>query len=239
MGPAPAGGQHLGGRPAERLRARTTAPTRSRRASRPTARGPLLAEQPLLSRSFERARRRPAAAESHRQAAARRRSSGPPARPHRTSDRALPRFTEEHDGPAPDRRGAAADHPRVRRRRPSSWPTRSTTTCSRCRRTGDGCSAATRWSTSRTRSSASAASGLRAYVALLRGQQPRRRRVPAAQAGPPLGPGAVRARRVRLARAPGPAGRGVPAGAADRQRPAARLDHRRTGGSTTSASSAT
>ena len=60
---------------------------------------------------------------------------------------------------AEDRRGAAADHPAARNARRSCWPRRSTSTWTPCRRTGGGCSAATRWSTSRTRSSASAASG--------------------------------------------------------------------------------
>ena len=43
---------------------------------------------------------------------------------HRTSDRALPRFTHEHAGQAADRRGAAADHPGQRRRRRRCWPRR-------------------------------------------------------------------------------------------------------------------
>ena len=60
-----------------------------------------------------------------------------------------------------------------------------------------------------------------------RGQQRRRRGLPAAEAGPALGAGPVRARRLGLARPPGPAGGGVPAGAADGERPAAGLDRGR------------
>ena len=65
------------------------------------------------------------------------------------------------------------------------------------------------------------------------------RRLPPAEAGPPVGAGALRARRVGVARASGPAGRRVPAGAADRERPAARAGPRWTAGSTTCGSSAT
>ena len=83
----------------------------------PRARCGELADQPLLARSFERldvdrlaARRRPTSRCGRRSPRAASRAR------HRTSDRALPRFTEEVDGPAPDRRGAAADHPAARRR---------------------------------------------------------------------------------------------------------------------------
>ena len=71
------------------------------------------------------------------------------------------------------------------------------------------------------------------------GLQPRRRAVPAAEGGAALGAGPLRPRRRRLARPPGPAGRGVPAGAADGERPAAGLDDDRRAASTTCASSAT
>ena len=66
--------------------------------------------------------------------------------------------------------------------------------------------------------------GLRAYVALL-GAYCRGCGVPAAQAGPPVRVGAVRARRVGVARTPGSAGSRVPAGLADCERPVAGLDH--------------
>ena len=77
----------------------------------------------------------------------------------RTSDRALPRFTHEHAGPAPDRRGPAVDHQGQRRRRRRCWPPRSTSTWPPWRRTGGARWAATRSSTSRTRWSGWAASG--------------------------------------------------------------------------------
>ena len=148
--------------PAERReRGRTARPRCAPCVARlPRARSGYLADQPLMSRSFERldvdraGRRRPSgtAAGGDRAAAAKRARQ-------RTSDRALPRFTEEVDG----RRRIVEEPPlitrRARRARPSCSPPRSTSTCSRSRRTGGGSSAATRSSTSRTRSSASAASG--------------------------------------------------------------------------------
>ena len=127
----------------------------------------------------------------------------------------------------PDRRGPAADHPGRRRATPDCSPRASTTTCARCRPSGAGCSAATRWSTSRTRWSASARSGCAPTSRCCEGSSPddvlflqlkqARRSVVAPFVHGDSG----------LARPPGPAGGGVPAGAADRQRPAARLDHRR------------
>ena len=78
----------------------------------------------------------------------------------RTSDRALPRFTEQRDGPRPHRGGAAADHPRRDPAEASSIaeaPRRLPDDAAD--RTGAGSSAATPWSTSPTRSSASARSG--------------------------------------------------------------------------------
>ena len=74
----------------------------------------MLADQPLLSRSFNRLDvdrlpprpRRPLREEIARSAKRAR---------HRTSDRALPRFTQRATRAAADRRGAAADHPRLRR----------------------------------------------------------------------------------------------------------------------------
>ena len=65
------------------------------------------------------------------------------------------------------------------------------------------------------------------------------RRLSPAEAGAAVGAGALRARRVGVARASGPARRRVPAGAADRERPAARAGPRWTAGSTTCGSSAT
>ena len=173
MGPAPAGGQHLGRRPAElRLRgdlraggrcpaSRPTASTcagwRSSRCcpgrssgstssgSRPAASNPLLRKE--IARAARRARTR-------------------------VSDRALPRFTEEHERRPPHHRGAAAAHPGRRRRGRAARRGARRLPRSRCRASGAGSSAATAWSTSRTRSSASAAVGLRAYVALCEGSSP-------------------------------------------------------------------
>ncbi len=73
----------------------------------------------------------------------------------------------------------------------------------------------------------------------VRGQQCRGRAVPPAQAGPPLRRRAVRARGRGPARPPGAAGRRVPAGVADGQRPPPGLDRGRERTSTTSGSSAT
>ena len=89
-----------------------------------------LAEQPLLHALLQPARRRPAARDGDREDAAGRDPTVRPSRArNRTSDRALPRFTREHDGQTADRRGAAADHPRHRRRRRGASPRPSTTTC--------------------------------------------------------------------------------------------------------------
>ena len=116
-----------------------------------------LADLPLFTRSFERL-------DVDRLAAADR---GPTAGTGRALGRAGP---PPHRGPGPaplhprggrpaqDRRGAAADHAARAARGRVCWPRRSTTTWRRCPRTGGACSAATRWSTSRTRWSASAAS---------------------------------------------------------------------------------
>ena len=146
---------------------------------------------------------------------------------HRTSDRALPRFTDELDG----RRQIVEEPPLITRRARGGGgggrrgagrlPARPS------RRTGGGWSAATRWSTSPTRWSGWAASACgptwccsRAAVAddvvFLQLKQARRS-VLAPYVHGDLG----------LARPPGPAGGGVPAGPADRQRPAAGLDHGR------------
>ena len=144
----------------------------------------------------------------------------------RTSDRALPRFTAEHEG----RRRIVEEPPLITRviRPRSRAPRRGAgrVPATRWPRTGDGCSAATRWSTSPTRWSGSAASVCGPTSRCSRAAAPTTwcscsssRR--AGRCWP------VRARRLGLARASGPAGGGVPAGAADRQRPAAGLDHRR------------
>ena len=186
-----------------------------------------LAEQPLLERAYERvdldrlrgAATDPATLHEIERAARRARR--------KTSDRALPRFTE--GGVDGDRR-IVADPPlitrpdddavRAARRVPRRLPAHG------AHPVGAG---ARRLPGGRHR-----AQGRRGRIGraarlprALRGQQRGRRAVPAAQAGPPIGGGPVRARRPGLARPPGPARRGVPEGAADGLRPAARLDHRR------------
>ena len=119
------------------------------------------------------ARRQSAARDGHREVAAGGDRPLREAGPHRTSDRALPRFTARARRSTAHRRGPAADHPasamqeaeaiaagagRVPRHPGAALATRAW--------------AATPSSTSPTRSSASAASGLRAYVALLEGSSP-------------------------------------------------------------------
>ncbi len=142
----------------------------------------------------------------------------------RTSDRALPRFTHEVAGVRriveepplitrlPDRGGRAAG--RGARRVPADA---GPALAAGARRLHPG------------RRRAQGGRGGQRRAARLRGPagglHAGGRGVPAAQAGSPVGAGPVRARRLGLARAPGPAGRGVPAGAADGQRPAAGLDH--------------
>ena len=185
-----------------------------------------LAEQPLLARSFDQldVDRLRAAATRHSfrdeiERAARRARR-------RTSDRALPRFTEQHDGSA----RLVEEPPLITRPSeaerdllaealdgylntlPPHWARilagyRIVDIAHKVVGVGLGRVARVRGA--------------------VRGQQPRRRGVPPAQAGPPVGGGAVHARRRGLAPAPGPAGGRVPAGAADGQRPAARLDHGR------------
>ena len=140
-----------------------------------------LADEPLLA-LVPAARRRPPA-ETTSEIAAGTRSSAPPSGPGREPQR--PRAAPvhpEHEGTAADRGGAAADHPgcgRGGRDRARHW----TNTWRRWPRTGAECSAATPSWTSRTRWSGSAVS-VCAPTSRCGGQQPGRRGVPAAQAGP-------------------------------------------------------
>ena len=217
----------LGGRPAERLpRARLRATPYGTASQEYREQIGHLAEQPLLARSFDaldvddlrKAATKASFREEIERAARRARR--------RTSDRALPRFTEQRDGTARlveepplitrpsdaerDQLAAALDgylqHAAAALgAHPGRLPDR------RHRAQGG-------------RGRLGGAAGVRGAV---RGQQPRRRAVPAAQAGPPVGDRAAPARRRGLAPAPGPAGGGVSAGAADGQRPAAGLDHGR------------
>ena len=159
VGPAPAGRQHLGGRPAERGHRGAVRGARSLAAWRRTARrcagwpSSRCWPAPTSGWTSTGCTRAPPTRRCAR------RSSGPRAGPGPTSDRALPRFTEEHDGRPPDRRGAAADHPGRRRGGRAARPGPGRVPRPPWRRTGAGRSAATRWSTSRTRWSAWAASG--------------------------------------------------------------------------------
>ena len=160
VGPAPAGRQRLGGRAAERLDRGRSAATRSPAACAAYRDAAALPGRAAAAgtRSYERldvdrlhgAATDPTIAASEIERAARRART-------RTSDRALPRFTEQRDGG----RRIVEEPPLITRlddaRRPSSSP----------RRLDDYLrtlpphwaprrSAATRWSTSRTRWSASA-----------------------------------------------------------------------------------
>ena len=238
VGPAPAGRQHLGGRPGERCERdqceaavlACVAAYRARSGCSPSSR---CCRAPTSGWTSTSCTRRPPSSRCGT------RSSGRPSG--RATARATgrcPASPREVDGPPTDRRGAAADHPApddeaeavaaAPRRvpahpRPALAP-RARRLHARRHRPQGGRRRQRR--PARVRRAA-------------RGQQPRRRGLPAAQAGPALGAGPVRARRLGLARAPGPAGRRVPAGAADGERPAARLDHGRATGSTTCGSSAT
>ena len=186
-----------------------------------------LAEQPLLARSFDRLdvdrlRPRPpgpASGDEIERAAARARR--------RTSDRALPRFTEQHDGGA----RLVEEPPLITRPSDPEQYERIAAALdgylqTRCRRTGRGSWAATGSSTSRTRWSGSARSGCGRTSRCARAAA--RTTCSSCSSSRPGGRWSRRtARRRGLAPAPGPAGGRVPAGAADGQRPAARLDHGR------------
>ena len=118
-----------------------------------------LAEQPLLARSFERLDLERLLDGDQRRRRSPRRSSAPPRRARtRTSDRALPRFTEERDG----RRRIVEEPPLITRLTDADADALASalddylaTLAPHWR----GCSAATRSSTSPTRWSASAAWG--------------------------------------------------------------------------------
>ena len=167
--------------------------------------------------------RRPAGRRDGRSAAEEVARSAKRAR-HRTSDRALPRFTHEVDGVR-----KIVEEPPLITRLPSAKRTSLAEALDeylrdavlalapRARRLHAGRRRAQgrRGGQRRPARLCGAAGGFIAGG----------RRLPAAQAGPPVGAGALRARRVGMARAPGPAGRGIPAGTADGQRPAAGLDH--------------
>ena len=238
VGPAPAGRQHLGGRPAQRLHRGAMrgigdlVRPRLPRGGRPPGRS--AAAVPVLRAD----RRRPAEPDDDQPGAAGRDRAGRQAGPHRTSDRALPRFVTEEDGRPPDHRGAAADHPgrRARIRADRRGSGRLPGHGDRSLAPGAGRLHDRRHRPQGRRCRQRRAARLRGAP---RGQQPGRRDFPAAQAGPPVGTGPVRARQLGLARPPGSAGRGVPAGPADGQRPAAGLDHNRRAASTTCGSSGT
>ena len=190
-------------------------PGRGRVPGRAAAAGPVL----------QAARRRPAARDRDREdAAGRDRAVGERART-RTSDRALPRFTREHAG----RRRIVEEPPLITRvtdadadaHRGRRSTTTSTTLAPHWRRVLGGYTLVD----IAHKVVGVGSVGLRAYVALLEGSSPddvvflqlkQARRSVLAQ---------VRARRLGLARPPGPAGGRVPAGPADGQRPAAGLDH--------------
>ena len=241
VGPAPAGRQRLGGRPAERRHRGASAATPSGAASRRTGSRSRTWPSSRCSRaSFERLDVDRLRRHGLGHGASARRSSGPPRRARRrTSDRALPRFTEQRDGvrriveeppliTRPDDREQRALADGARRvpahaaaalaPRPRRLPARRHRAQGRRRRLASGCGRTSRCARAAARttccscsSSRPAARWSRRYVHGERG----------------------------LARPPGAARRGVPAGAADGQRPAARLDRRSASGSTTCASSAT
>ena len=197
-----------------------------------------LAEQPLLTRSYHRLdveRLHETATEKSLRGRDRaRREAGP--QPHQR-----PRAAALHPGArgaSAHRRRAAADHPRLRAGRraiAAALDEYLTTLAPHWRRALGGYTLVD----IAHKVVGVGSVGLRAYVALLEGSSPddvvflqlkQARRSVLAE---------LRARRLGLARPPGPAGGRVPAGAADGQRPAARAGPRWTSGSTTCASSAT
>ena len=127
VGPAPAGGQHLGGRPRERLH-RGAVPELGAGLRRRLPRGgPLPRRAAAADAQLQPPRRRPAARDRDREDAARRDRAGGQAGP---AAHQRPRAAAVHRrarGPSPDRRGAAADHPaggaRGRGRRAGPRPT--------------------------------------------------------------------------------------------------------------------
>ena len=197
-----------------------------------------LAEQPLLMRSYNRldvGRLHETATEKSLRDEIER--SAKRAR-NRTSDRALPRFTAEADG---QRR--IIEEPPLITRLPDEEAEAVAEASGRVPADpGPALAAGGRRlhpGRHRPQGGRRGQRGLARLRRPARGQQRRRRGLPAAQAGAPVGAGPVRARRLGLARPSGPAGGGVPAGAADGERPAAGLDHGRRTGSTTCGSSAT
>ncbi|CAA9407523.1 MAG: FIG00994218: hypothetical protein, partial [uncultured Quadrisphaera sp.] len=225
VGPAPPGREHLGRRPPGRVQrelVRGGHRLRGRRLPRahPRPRRAAAARALLRGARPRRARRLGLRLRAAPRAGAGREASGPAhqrpgaAQAHRAAR-----------GPAPDRRPAAPDHPPgARRRRPAR----------RCPRRLPGHPrsalgpAARRVHAGRRRAQGGGRGQRRAarLRGAARGQRRVRRRLPPAQAGAALGDRPLRARRLGLARPPGPAGRGVPAGPPDRLRPAAGVDQR-------------
>ena len=175
-----------------------------------------LAEQPLLMRSYNRldvGRLHETATEKSLRKEIGRSAKRARAR---TSDRALPRFVVEHEGV----RRIVAEPPLITRVRPNEAAAIAAaldeylpTLAPHWRRVVGGYTLVD----IAHKVVGVGSVGLRAYVALLEGSSPGRCAVPAAQAGPPLSARPPCARRFGLARPPGPAGGGVPAGAADGQ----------------------
>ena len=238
VGSAPAGRQHLGGRPGERVDRGAVPRLGAGLRRRVPQRGALPGRTAAADALLQPARRRPVARDGDREVAAGRDRAVGQAGPEPDQRSRAAAVHRRARGPAAHRRGAAADHPagpaRVRGRRRGAG--RVPGHAGPALATGHRRLHAGRHRPQGRRGRQRRAAGLRGPA---RGQHARRRGLPAAQAGTAVRARAVRARRLGLARAPGAARRGVSAGAADRQRPAARLDHCRAGCSTTSGSSAT
>ena len=182
-----------------------------------------LADQALFSRSFIRLDVDRLAAETAGPLQDRVARSAKRAR-NRTSDRALPRFTREVDGVR-----KIVEEPPLITRLPEgeaellaeALDEYLQTLSPHGRRVLGGYYPGRR----RAQGSRGGQCWVASVCGVVGGLLGRGRGVPAAQAGAPVGVGALRARRVGVARTPGPAGSGVPAGATDGKRPAAGLDH--------------
>ena len=173
VGPAPAGGQHLGGRPAERRqRGAVRAAVRSLRRGLPR-RGARTSPTSRCWRARTSGSTSTGCSREPREAAARTRSRGPPSGP-ATAPATVrcPGSPRQVDGQAPDRRGAAADHPAHRRRGRAARRGARRVPAHPGRRTGDGRWAATRIVDVAHKVVGVGSVGLRAYVALLEGSSP-------------------------------------------------------------------
>ena len=175
VGPAPAGRERLDGRAAERLGRGRSAATRWPAACAPTATtsrtwpSSRCWNAPTSGVDLDRLR----GAATDPATAARDRAGGAPRPPQDQRPRAAPVHRGRRDGRRPaDRRGPAADHPAGRRPSTSGSSSPSTATCARCPPHWARVLGGYRVVDIAHKVVGVGSVGLRAYVALLRGQQP-------------------------------------------------------------------